>query len=84
MPTPQVSPQVSDLIRSLDGEHTQQEILQNLGLRDRKHLRTQYLQPALAAGLIEMTIPDRPRSSKQKYRLTDGGRKLQDGLRQMQ
>ena len=79
--TPQVPPQVSDLIRSLDGEQTQQEILIGLGLKDRKHLRTQYVQPALAEGLIEMTIPNKPRSSKQKYRLTERGRALQDQLR---
>jgi DNA-binding PadR family transcriptional regulator len=33
-----------------------------------------YLQPALNVGLVEMTIPDKPRSSKQKYRLTDKGK----------
>jgi hypothetical protein len=32
--------------------------------------RLVYLRPALDAGLIEMTQPDKPRSSKQKYRLT--------------
>ena len=28
---------------------------------------------ALAAGLIEMTLPDKPRSSKQRYRITPPG-----------
>lgn len=30
------------------------------------------------AGLIEMTLPEKPRSSKQKYRLTDKGRQMMD------
>ncbi|MFA7436846.1 Fic family protein [Castellaniella sp.] len=29
-----------------------------------------YLLPALRSGLVEMTLPDTPRSSKQRYRLT--------------
>jgi ATP-dependent DNA helicase RecG len=47
-----------------------------LGLKDRMHFASAYLAPALEAGLVEMTIPDKPRSSKQKYRLTDAGRAL--------
>lgn len=74
--------QVRNLIRSLDGERTRAEILQILGLKDRTNLTKEYVQPALAAGLIEMTIPDKPRSSKQKYRLTDKGRELQERMRQ--
>jgi ATP-dependent DNA helicase RecG len=30
----------------------------------------------LAEPLFEMTIPDKPRSSKQKYRMTEAGRRL--------
>ena len=30
----------------------------------------QVLNPLIDAGVIEMTIPDKPRSSKQEYRLT--------------
>ena len=41
-----------------------------LGLSDRKNFRELYLRPAIAAGYIEMTIPDKPQSSKQRYRLT--------------
>lgn len=38
---------------------------------DRTKFRNQVLNPLLNAGLLEMTIPDKPRSSKQKYRLTE-------------
>ena len=40
---------------------------------DRTKFRNQVLKPLMDAGLIEMTIPDKPRSSKQKYRLTPKG-----------
>jgi len=33
----------------------------------------EYLRPLLEAGLLEPTIPDKPRSSKQRYRLTLSG-----------
>jgi hypothetical protein len=42
-----------------------------LGLKDRKSFCERYLKPALNAGFIEMTIPDKPNSRLQKYRLTD-------------
>lgn len=45
-----------------------------LGLKDEKHFRENYQQVAVKLDLIE-TIPDKPRSNKQRYRLTekDGG-----------
>jgi hypothetical protein len=51
------------------------ETLQNaLGLSARKNFRTLYLAPALKSALLEMTIPDKPNSRLQQYRLTDKGR----------
>jgi ATP-dependent DNA helicase RecG len=48
--------------------------LQNAaGLKDREHFRTAYLEPLLDAGLLEMTIPDKPKSSRQRYRTTAAG-----------
>ena len=46
-----------------------------LGLQDRKSFRERYLKPALAEGLIEMTLPGKPNSRLQKYRLTDPGQR---------
>ena len=39
-----------------------------------KSFRERDFKPALADGLIEMSIPDKPNSRLQRYRLTDKGR----------
>lgn len=44
------------------------------GRSNRTKFRDQVLRPLLTAGLLEPTIPDKPRSSRQRYRLTDAGR----------
>jgi Fic family protein len=77
--TPEVALEVTPEVRLLSvlaGEMTRQQLKEALGLKDDEHFRKAYLLPALEAGLIEMTIPDKPRSSKQKYRLTDKGRQV--------
>jgi Fic family protein len=71
--TPQHTPQVGDLIAVLNGEMSRRELLSALGLSDRKSMVFRYLRPALDAGLVEMTIPDKPNSRNQKYRLTPMG-----------
>ncbi len=47
-----------------------------LGLSGQANFRDRYLQPALKQGLIEMTIPTKPRSSKQRYRITARGHEV--------
>jgi Fic family protein len=77
--TPEVAPEVTPEVRLLSvltSEMTRQQLKEALGLKDDEHFRKAYLLPALEAGLIEMTIPDKPRSSKQKYRPTDKGRQV--------
>lgn len=44
------------------GEMTRAEMMASLGLKDEKHFREHYQQAAIALGLIEMTIPDKPTS----------------------
>ena len=46
------------------------------GRRDSTKFRNQVLKPLMEAGWLEMTIPDKPRSSKQKYRVTAKGQEL--------
>ena len=51
-----------------DKEYFTKELMELLKLKHRPTFRDNYLLPALELGYIEMTIPDKPRSSKQRYR----------------
>ncbi|MCL2337186.1 MAG: Fic family protein [Firmicutes bacterium] len=65
----QVTAQVERLMAVLGRETlSAKELLYRLGLKHRQSFSHLYLKPALALGLIEMTLPDKPNSSKQKYR----------------
>lgn len=70
---PEVTPEVRKMLSVLSGEMTRKDLQQKLGLNDEKHFREFYQQPAIAAGLMEMTISDKPNSRLQKYRLTRKG-----------
>jgi ATP-dependent DNA helicase RecG len=72
--TPEVTPEVLRLLGAMTGVMDRQSLQSALGLKAEKNFRLVYLRPALDARLIEMTIPDKPRSSKQRYRLTEAGR----------
>ena len=86
--TPQDTPQdqydemnlIKNLVINLKGEMNRQEIQLIMQLNDRFHFRDSYLKPALEAGLIEMTIPDKPNSRYQKYRLTEKGKRMKEGI----
>ncbi len=71
--TPHVTPQVGELLSVMKGEMSREALQAALGLLDRKSFRERYLGPALAGGLIEMTLPAKPKSRLQKYRLTKEG-----------
>lgn len=76
--TPHVTPHVGRLIAAVQGEMSRAELMVALGLADRGHFATAYLQPGIDAGLLEMTRPDRPRSRAQRYRLTARGRQVRN------
>ncbi|OGT71053.1 MAG: cell filamentation protein Fic [Gammaproteobacteria bacterium RIFCSPLOWO2_02_FULL_57_10] len=78
--TPHATPHVRALLKTIKGEQGRDAIMAALGLSDRKSFSDRYLRPALAEGLIEMTIPDKPRSPMQRYRLTAAGMKLRDEM----
>lgn len=65
--------QVAKTLQAAGTDMTRAELQQALSLSDREHFSREYLQPALTNSLVQMTIPDKPRSSRQKYRLTETG-----------
>ena len=71
---PEVAPEVMRLLSLCATPRTRRQMQAALQLKDDDHVRVAYVLPALNAGLIEMTIPDKPTSRLQKYRLTDKGR----------
>lgn len=74
--TPEVTPEVMNMLVAIQGEMSRKDIQARLGLTDEKHFREYYQQPAVAQGLLEMTIPDKPNSRLQKYRLTAKGKEV--------
>jgi len=79
--TPQVTPQVEHLLLLLEGEKSRKELQGKLDLSDRKSFVQNYIEPAMEAGLIEYTIPEKPNSRLQKYRLTEKGKAYKKKLK---
>jgi hypothetical protein len=71
------SPDVIALVRVVQGEMTRLDLQGAMGLKNLAHFRKAYLTPALASGCLEMTMPDKPRSTNQRYRLTAKGQQWQ-------
>ena len=61
---------VSRLLSTMeyDTEYSATELLALLGLRSKETLRHNYIDPAIEAGFIDMTLPDKPTSRNQRYR----------------
>ena len=75
--TDPVADPVHRVVRALAaGEMSPSALWIRLGLKHRPTFRENYLRPALAQGLIAPTLPDKPNSRLQKYRLTEKGRSL--------
>ena len=74
--------QIVAMFRKAGQTATAGELQQAAGLRDRVHFLKAYLGPCLKEGWIKRTIPDKPRSRLQKYRLTERGRAWLDAQRE--
>lgn len=66
----QASDQVKRLIEKMEQrEYSLNELMSLLDLSHRATFQKNYLNPALDGGLIERTLPDKPKSPNQKYKL---------------
>jgi ATP-dependent DNA helicase RecG len=72
--TPHVTPHVEKLLLCCEKPAGREQLQEKLGIRDRKYFYKTFLKPAVKTGLLEMTIPEKPRSKLQKYQLTEAGR----------
>lgn len=71
---PASTPQVLAILNAASpGAMTREKLQAAAGVKDREHFRKQYLKLLLDSGLLQLTIPDKPRSSRQRYRLTAVG-----------
>jgi hypothetical protein len=80
--TGEVAGEVAKLVLICQGEMSRQELREGLHLKGDDNFRRLYLMPALEAGLLEMTVPDKPTSRFQKYRLTATGAARARSLRE--
>ena len=63
-----ISNQITDLLEVIESyPMSASELMNKLGLKSRDNFRNNYLNPALDAGLIQMTEPSKPKSKNQKY-----------------
>jgi predicted HTH transcriptional regulator len=65
-----------EILRSCVEEQTIVNLMALWGRTNRTKFRDQVLKPLMDKGLIEMTLPDKPRSSKQRYRITALGKEV--------
>ena len=70
----QVSEQVIRLLEFCKTERKKQEILNYIDLSPAYTNYKRYILPLLQNGLLAFTIPDKPRSRSQKYKITESGR----------
>lgn len=64
------------LIGFADVPRSMAELMAHTGFSHRPHFVTTHIEPLLKGGVLRQTLPDKPRSPRQRYVLTDAGVKL--------
>ena len=72
---PTVTAQVTaEVVMFCQTPRSAREIMAHIGLSHWKTFQSNYLKPLLEEGAMERTIPNKPKSRLQKYRLTEAAR----------
>ncbi len=72
-----VSEQVTQILKACaSSPQSKAQLLKIAGLANAYLNYKRHIQPLVLSGLLEMTLPDKPNSRLQKYRLTDEARRL--------
>lgn len=74
---PTVIPQVEKVIATIGTNiSSAKEIMELIGLKDKKNFLENYIYPAIELKLVEPLYPESPKHPKQKYFLTDKGKEV--------
>lgn len=77
---PTVIPQVEKVLAAIGGDtYSAKEIMESMGLKDKRNFLKNYLYPSIELNLVEPLYPEQPKHPKQKYYLTEKGKTLLKG-----
>ena len=62
------------ILRAMSGEMTRRDILATLGLRSWGNVKKRYVDPCRDQGWIDLTLPEKPKSPRQRFHVTAAGR----------
>ena len=74
LPAPEFRQDGGQFVQTLWRAKAATEFVEVAERSNRTKFRDQVIKPLLEQGLLEMTLPEKPTSSQQKYRLTGQGR----------
>ena len=75
------NPLIRNLVRVIGNNQCSiKEMLEGVGLKDRKNFLEYHLTPAISEGYVRLLYPDKPRHPRQKYLLTVKGLALYNEL----
>ena len=76
------NPLICNLVKVIGtGQCSIKDMLEGVGLKDRKNFLEYHLNPAVSEGYVRLLYPDKPRHPRQKYLLTVKGLALYDEIK---